>query len=138
MNELEIFIDGASKGNPGPSGIGVIISKNGKVIRQISRFIGHATNNIAEYSALIFCLQESLLLKAEILDIKSDSELLCRQINGKYKVKNSNIIGLYEQARQLISGFKTVHIEHILREHNSAADSLATKAVKEAINKDKR
>jgi ribonuclease HI len=135
MNRLEIYIDGASKGNPGPSGIGIIIIKDGSVIREISRYIGPATNNIAEYSALICALQEGLLLKADALRIKSDSELLCRQLNRDYKVKSANIIGLYTQALRLLSGFKEVSIKHIPREQNSSADRLATQAVKDALKR---
>ncbi|HOW42930.1 MAG TPA: ribonuclease HI family protein [Candidatus Omnitrophota bacterium] len=131
MNKLDIYIDGASKGNPGPSGIGVIILKDGQSIRTISRYIGTATNNIAEYSALIAALEESLLLKAEQLTIKSDSELLCRQLNRQYKVKSEHIRGLFEQATRLISGFKHVSVCHIPREENAGADKLATRAVTE-------
>ena len=135
MNRLEIYIDGASKGNPGPSGIGIIIIKDGCVIREIGRYIGPATNNIAEYTALVCALQEGLALKADTLRIKSDSELLCRQLNKVYKVKSANIIGLYTQALNLLSGFKEVSIKHIPREENAFADKLATQAVKEALKR---
>jgi ribonuclease HI len=133
MNRLEIFIDGASKGNPGPSGVGIVIVKDGQVVKEIGRFIGEATNNTAEYTALIFALQEGLLLKAEALHIKSDSELLCRQLNKQYKVKQPHILVLYSQAVNLLEGFKEVVIKHIPREENASADRLATKAVKEAL-----
>ncbi|HNQ51233.1 MAG: ribonuclease HI family protein [Candidatus Omnitrophica bacterium] len=135
MTTLDIYIDGASKGNPGPSGIGIIIMQDGSVIRQIARFIGPATNNIAEYTALVHGLQEGLLLKADTVRIKSDSELLCRQMNKAYKVRNANIIGLYSQAERLLSGFKEVSIDHIPREQNAHADRLATQAVKDALKR---
>jgi len=135
MTTLDIYIDGASKGNPGPSGIGIIIMQNGSVIRQIGRFIGPATNNVAEYTALIHGLQEGLLLKADTVRIKSDSELLCRQMNKAYKVRNANIIGLYAQAERLLSGFREVSIDHIPREQNAHADRLATQAVKDALKR---
>jgi ribonuclease HI len=131
MNELEIYIDGACKGNPGPSGIGVVVLGNGKPVRNLYRFIGEATNNIAEYSALISALEEALLLGAKILSIKTDSELLCRQMNGVYKVRNANILGLHAQARRLMSGFSRVCIQHVPREQNKEADRLANRAVAE-------
>jgi ribonuclease HI len=135
MTKLDIYIDGASKGNPGPSGIGIIIIKDGRVIREIGRFIGSATNNIAEYTALVCALQEGLLLKADSLRIQSDSELLCRQLNKTYKVKSANIFSLYAQAVRLVSGFKEVSIHHIPREQNAHADKLASRAVKEALQR---
>lgn len=135
MTTIDIYIDGASKGNPGPSGIGIIIMQDGSVIRQIGRFIGPATNNVAEYTALVHGLQEGLLLKADTVRIKSDSELLCRQMNKAYKVRNANIIGLYSQAERLLSGFKEVSIVHIPREQNAHADKLATQAVKDALKR---
>jgi len=133
MKHLEIYIDGASKGNPGPAGVGVIICRGEEVIKNLSNFIGNTTNNIAEYSALICALEEALLLKADTLKINTDSELLYRQIKKLYKVKHPNLIGLYNQALHLISGFKEVQIHHIPREKNCGADKLATKAVKEAL-----
>lgn len=132
MKRIEIYIDGASKGNPGPSGIGVIVCKDGETIKNISSYIGNATNNIAEYTALIFGLQEGLKLKAKDITVNTDSELLCRQINRIYKVKSPNIAGLYNQALSLISAFRDVKITHIPRENNRGADKLATKAIKEA------
>lgn len=135
MKELEIYIDGASKGNPGLAGIGVIICQDGGVLKNISTFIGRATNNFAEYTALIYALQEALILKAESVKIYTDSQLLCRQIKKEYKVKNPNIIGLYNQALHLMSAFKLVLINHISRKDNPGADKLANKAIKEALKK---
>jgi len=135
MKEIEIYIDGASKGNPGPSGIGVVICQDGQTIRNISSFIGNATNNIAEYTALVYALQESLILKAESIKINTDSQLLYRQINRVYKIKNPNLLGLYNQAMRLFSAFKQVKIKHIYRQDNRGADRLANKAIKEALKK---
>jgi ribonuclease HI len=131
MLKLELFIDGACRGNPGPSGAGVVIRHNGKIIKEISRYIGSATNNIAEYTALIYGLQESLILKAESVKINTDSQLMYRQLIKVYKVKHPNIVGLYNQAVHLAGGFKEFSISHIPRELNSEADKLATKAIKE-------
>jgi ribonuclease HI len=135
MNKLGIYIDGASKGNPGPAGIGVVIVNDERVIKNISSYIGKATNNIAEYTALIYALEEALILKAKSLEVKSDSQLLCCQINGEYKVKHPNLLPLYERAKHLIKAFNEFSIKYIPREENIGADKLATKAVKEALKK---
>ena len=113
MRELEIYIDGASKGNPGPSGIGVVICRDGKSIKNISTYIGNTTNNVAEYTALIYGLQEALKLKAEFVKINTDSQLLHRQLNKTYRVKSDNILGLYNQVTQLLRNFKRVSIKNI-------------------------
>lgn len=135
MKEIEIYIDGASKGNPGPSGIGVVICQDNQTIKNISSYIGNTTNNVAEYTALIYGLQEGLILNAERVKINTDSQLLYRQINKVYKTKNPNILGLYNQAVHLMSAFKEVSIKHIPRENNRGADKLATQAVKKALKK---
>ena len=132
MNKtLDIFIDGACSGNPGIAAIGVVISKKEKVIKNISQAIGHATNNVAEYAALIYGLQEALILKAEQVRIYTDSELLCNQIKGSYKIKNPNLKFLSLLVRHLLKGFKKAEIKQIPREENQGADKLAAKAIKE-------
>ncbi|MCX5710960.1 MAG: ribonuclease HI family protein [Candidatus Omnitrophica bacterium] len=133
MRAFEAFIDGASKGNPGPSGIGVVICRDGETIKNISNFIGNATNNVAEYSALICALQEASVLKAESLKVNTDSQLLHRQIKRLYKVRHPNIVTLFIQAQQLISGFKDFSIINIPREMNKGADKLATQAIKKEL-----
>ncbi len=137
MKQLEIFIDGASKGNPGHSGIGVVICSEGRTVKNISTYIGETTNNVAEYTALIYALEEALMLKAEGIKINSDSQLLCRQLSKEYKVKNENIAVLYNRAVRLLGGFKHVLINNIPREENKGADKLADQAVKEALKKKK-
>jgi ribonuclease HI len=138
MKSLEIFIDGASKGNPGHSGIGVVINSGQETIKNLSVYIGQATNNVAEYTALIYALEEALLLRAESIRINSDSQLLCRQLNKEYKVKHENIAPLYNRAVHLLGGFKHVLINNIPREENKGADKLANQAVKEALKKAKK
>jgi len=133
MGQFKFYIDGASKGNPGPSGIGVVICREGSTIKNIASFIGKTTNNIAEYTALIYALQEGLILKAENIEINTDSQLLYRQIKKIYKIKNANILGLYNQALRLMAAFKQVSIKYIPRKDNRGADKLANKAVKEAV-----
>lgn len=137
MKEIEIYIDGASKGNPGLSGIGVVVCQKSQTIKNISLFIGQATNNIAEYTALIYGLQEALILKAERVKVNTDSQLLYRQIKKIYKIKNPGILALYQQAQHLISGFKEVEFKNIPREENRGADRLSNLAVKQAMKEHK-
>ncbi len=127
---LDIHIDGSSIGNPGDSGIGVIFSCEDVTIKNISKYIGRQTNNFAEYTALVIALQEALIMKAESIRIFSDSELLCKQIKGEYKVKSENIKDLFQQAKNLLRGFKDHNITHIPREQNRGADKLARLAIK--------
>ncbi|MFH1201969.1 MAG: ribonuclease HI family protein [Candidatus Omnitrophota bacterium] len=128
--KIDVFIDGASVGNPGPAGVGVIVCEDGQVLKNLSKFIGETTNNVAEYMALIFALQEALIMRIDYLVVNTDSQLLANQISGDYKVKNSNLKLLYEQARHLISGFKDFKIRYIPRTENKGADKLATLAIK--------
>ena len=126
---IEIFIDGASRGNPGLSGIGVVFFENKKIVKELYKFIGETTNNIAEYTALIYALQEALINRYEQITVKSDSELLVKQVNGDYKVKNKGIKPYYEQYLHLLRGFKGIIVVHIPRKENSSADKLANKAI---------
>ncbi len=128
--ELEIYIDGACSGNPGEAAIGVLVQENSKRIKEISKTIGQGTNNIAEYSAFIAALKEAALLKADKIRIYTDSELLFKQSTGQYKIKNENLKLLFEEAKGLAEKFKAVEIKQIPREQNSAADQLASKALK--------
>jgi len=135
MNHLEIYIDGASQGNPGHSGVGVVIYREGLRIKNISNYIGVATNNVAEYTALIYALEEALLLKAKSLKIHTDSQLLARQLNNLYKVKHAGLINLYNRVVHLLTGFEKALIVHIPREENGLADKLATDAINSTLSK---
>jgi ribonuclease HI len=128
--ELEIYIDGASRGNPGPAGIGVILNQNGQVVKNLSVYLGIQTNNVAEYMALIFGLQEAIILRANTVRVYTDSQLLCRQVNREYKIKSPNLIGLYNQTRHLLSAFDSAEVKYISRDKNRGADKLANKAIK--------
>jgi ribonuclease HI len=131
---LQINIDGASKGNPGEAGIGVVIKDgSGFLIEEISRYIGRATNNMAEYTALIFALKRAEELKAEAICVYTDSQLVARQVEGSYQVKNHFLRLLYEQVKLLGANFKSFQINFICREENKRADELATKAVKQQL-----
>ncbi len=127
---VDIYIDGSSIGNPGEAAIGIIFQEGDQTLKNISRCIGKETNNVAEYTALVFALQEALLMKLKKIRVFSDSELLCRQIKGEYRVKNERIKTLFSQAVNLIQGFESFCIQQIPREKNRGADKLARLAVK--------
>jgi len=131
---IEIFIDGASRGNPGPSGIGIAFYVDGKNVKKIFKFIGNTTNNVAEYTALIYALQQALIDRYESIIIRSDSELLTRQLRGEYRVKNENLRPYYEQFLHLSCGFTKVEVISIDRKDNSVADKLANKAIDSRID----
>lgn len=130
---LIIHSDGASWGNPGPAAIGVVIEdEQGMAVAKISKAIGRTTNNRAEYLALIAGLEEAARLGGETLDIKLDSQLIVRQLQGSYRSKE--LRPLHEQTRQLLRKFKSYSIEHIPREKNRAADALSHRALRKAGN----
>ena len=126
----EIFIDGASRGNPGPSGIGVVLKDGAGPGRQLSRYLGEATNNVAEYLALVYALQLALKEGYGTVAVFTDSELLARQITGRYKVRDAHLRLLHDLAVELAHGFARFTIQHIPRSRNTQADRLAGDAVR--------
>ncbi|MCK5578898.1 MAG: ribonuclease HI family protein [Planctomycetes bacterium] len=134
---FEIHIDGASRGNPGPSGIGILIkdADDGTIWVQRGEFIGEVTNNVAEYTALIRALKiitgPPLNLKPETvhLTIKADSELVINQMVGNYRIKSENLVSLAIKARKAMKKFKSVELKLINRKYNKEADKLANKAM---------
>ena len=123
-------IDGGARGNPGPAGYGVIIrDAAGKTLAELSEFLGHRTNNYAEYSALLAALEYAHQHGHSAIKVVSDSELLVRQMNGQYKVKSPDLRPMYERARALAHQFKWFAIEHARREQNREADRLANAAM---------
>ena len=133
MKRATIAVDGASKGNPGPAGIGVVISdESGKALKELSEYIGEATNNFAEYTALIRGLSEALEMGFSHAAVNTDSELLARQLRGEYRVKSENIAPLFASALDLMGKFKTVAINQVSRNKNKQADKLAGKAISSA------
>jgi ribonuclease HI len=126
---LVINSDGAARGNPGPAGIGGIIQDaEGNIIKEFSEFIGKATNNVAEYKALIKALQLVNELKATIVHANLDSELVVKQINGEYKIKNEGLKPLFWEVKSLLSKIK-YQIKYVPREQNKRADKLANEAI---------
>ncbi len=136
MKKITIYIDGGSRGNPGPSALGVLfLSEKGETLKEYSQFLGEKTNNEAEYEALIFALQKAKVLfgkkeaKNLSLEIKSDSQLLVEQMSGQYKIKNPNIQKLFLLAWNLKIDFNQVIFLHIDRERNKEADGLVNEAL---------
>src|SRR5688572_11271489 len=131
MNDvLTLQFDGGSRGNPGPAGIGIVISSSdGVALVTLSRFIGKATNNVAEYRALITAMEEALKLGAKKIIIRGDSELVIKQMKGEYRVKHPDMKPLYEEAQELLAQFDQAKIEHNLRGKNVLADKLANLAM---------
>jgi formyltetrahydrofolate-dependent phosphoribosylglycinamide formyltransferase len=128
--EVIVFTDGGSRGNPGPAAAAFTLTDiHNKLIVARAFFLGKATNNVAEYTALIKALEEAAGLGARRVAIRSDSELMVRQVKGEYKVKNQGLSELYAQAMQLLAGFASWRIEHIYREKNVKADELVNRAI---------
>ena len=127
---VTIYTDGAARGNPGPAAIAAVIKdEQGKLITTISRHIGTTTNNQAEYRAIIAALEKVVTLGAGKVILNSDSELVVRQVNGQYRVKNASLKPLHQKVKQLISLLEGFTINHIPRQQNTEADKLANKAL---------
>jgi len=130
---LFLYVDGAASGNPGPAGASAIVKdEDGTTLLEKARAFGPATNNVAEYQGLLLGLELAAQLKPNILTIRSDSELLVRQVAGQYKVRAPHLKPLLREARRLLAPFATVEIEHIPRTRNTEADKLARKALEKA------
>lgn len=128
--EIVLYIDGAARGNPGKAGIGIVLKdKRDKVVEEVGQYIGETTNNVAEYRALLEGLKRVLARGAKVVEIFSDSELLVRQINGRYRVKSQSLLPIYMEAMKLLNGLTHWKIAHVPREHNSRADTLANMAI---------
>jgi ribonuclease HI/probable phosphoglycerate mutase len=127
-----LFSDGACRGNPGEGGAGAVITDAaGDALWEGKEYLGHCTNNIAEYKALILGLKGALKGGYKRLDVYMDSELLAKQINGAYKVKNEKLKVLMQEVRSLLSCFDSVQVKHVPRCHNAVADKLANRAIDE-------
>ena len=128
--------DGGARGNPGPAGYGVVIKdESGRKVAALSDYLGHQTNNFAEYQGLIAALEYALHHGPKALKVISDSELLVRQIKGIYKVKNPTLQDLHARAKELIAQLEWFSIGHALREHNQEADRLANEAMDKGMGR---
>ena len=127
---LSAYTDGGARGNPGPAGYGVLIKdESGRKVAALSDYLGHQTNNFAEYQGLIAALEYAFQHGPKALKVISDSELLVKQIKGIYKVKNPTLRDLHARAKELIAQLEWFSIGHALREHNQEADRLANEAM---------
>ncbi len=134
---MDVFIDGASQGNPGPSGIGVVFQQDGvaRPVVMLHKYIGETTNNVAEYTALIYALQEALIRGYKSLRVHTDSELVAKQLSGEYRVREASLQPYYDQFLHLQQGFASLEIVAIPREQNRAADRLANEAIEARIDR---
>ena len=133
-SKTRLWIDGGSRGNPGPSAIGVVLEdEKGSLLDTVSRVIGVATNNVAEYRALLTGLEMAQAVGARDIEVLSDSELLVKQMRGEYRVKNEGLKPLHEEAERRVRGFARFSIRHVNREQNAHADSLVNRALDEAL-----
>jgi ribonuclease HI len=131
--------DGGARGNPGPAGYGVVIQDEaGRKVAALSEYLGHQTNNFAEYQGMIAALEYAIKHGPKALKLISDSELLVRQIKGIYKVKNAVLQDLHARAKQLIAQLDWFSIGHALREHNHEADRLANEAMDKGMGRGTR
>jgi ribonuclease HI len=127
---LVLEFDGGSRGNPGPAGIGVVVrAADGTPLVTLGRYIGKATNNVAEYTALITAMEEAKKLGATKVQIHGDSELVVRQMTGVYRVKHPDLIPLFRRAKELFDSFEAAAIGHNYREKNELADTLGNLAM---------
>ncbi len=128
---LRVEVDGGSRGNPGLAGAGVVIrdASDSQVLQEFGVYLGKATNNVAEYRGLLAGLERAAELGAGEVEVVSDSELLVRQMNGEYRVRNSGLAPLHAQALRLAGRFGKCSFRHVRREHNAAADRLANRAM---------
>lgn len=130
-----IYTDGGARGNPGPAAAGVVIlADDGSIAEEISEFLGVATNNVAEYRALVLALRRALDMGYRRADICVDSELVVRQLNGAYRVKDAKIIPLHAQVRSLLRRFDEANVTHVRREQNKHADKLVNAALDAAFD----
>ncbi len=133
MKKYILYTDGAARGNPGPAGAGAYLcTEEGEVVAEIAEYLGETTNNVAEYQGLIVGLKKLIEMGAqevESLEIRADSELMVRQIQGKYRVKHPNLKPLFAEAIGLLKKIGKYSIKHIPREENSEADRLSNLAI---------
>jgi len=129
-----LYTDGGSRGNPGPSAIGIVIYKNDKVVFTFSHYIGKTTNNIAEYKALLAGIKLSKELGITEINIFMDSELIVKQIKGEYRVKDIKLYEIYSEVKNELDNIRYT-ITHITREYNHVADSLVNKELNANIKK---
>ncbi|HCF57353.1 MAG TPA: RNase H [Myxococcales bacterium] len=131
---LRLFSDGAARGNPGPAGAGAVLTTtDGTVVARLGKYLGTQTNNYAEYMGLLLGLEEALKLGANEIEVVADSELMVRQLNGLYKVKNAGLKPLFQRAQGLLGLFRRSTVRHVPREQNKLADEMSNRAIDERM-----
>lgn len=136
---IRMYSDGGSRGNPGPAASGAVLKPvidgvEGEIVATASKFLGIATNNQAEYIAIIIGLQKALELGATVVELYMDSELACKQLKGEYKVKNPDIAKRFSEVKQLLFKFDRYKIQHVRREKNTEADAVVNRVLDEAAS----
>jgi len=127
--QVTVNVDGGSRGNPGPAAIAAVIRADGQVVDEVGESIGHATNNVAEYRALLLGIERAVAIGATEVELIGDSELIVRQVEGRYKVKDATLKGLHRQVRSALSSFDSWSIRHVRREQNADADRLVNEVL---------
>ena len=137
MNEAArhtLYADGAARGNPGPAGSGAaLVAPDGEVVAEVMRYLGRATNNVAEYTALIIGLEEAQRRGLDALDVRMDSLLVVQQVRGAWKVRHPGLAPLAARAIALLRSFRSIDVRHIPREQNGLADELSNRAIDERV-----
>jgi ribonuclease HI len=135
VRRVRVFTDGAARGNPGPAGAGaVILDGDGRVLARLGRFLGKQTNNVAEYQGLLLGLRRARQMGAREIEVRADSQLLIRQLQGKYAVKNEVLKRLHEEALALLRSFDRYDLIHVPREQNALADEMSNRAIDEQLS----
>ena len=131
---LRLYSDGAARGNPGPAGAGaVLVEPSGQVVDRLGKFLGHQTNNYAEYQGLLLGLKRARELGVREVEVFADSELMIRQLGGRYQVRSPSLRPLYDEAVKLLNDFSRVKLVHVPREMNQAADEMSNRAIDERL-----
>ena len=134
IQRMRVYSDGAARGNPGPAGAGaVLVEPTGQVVDRIGKYLGTQTNNFAEYMGLLLGLRRARDLGAHEVEVYADSELMIRQLSGRYQVKSPTLRPLYEEVLEILNGFSRVKLVHVPREMNSAADEMSNRAIDERL-----
>ncbi len=134
ISRVRLYSDGAARGNPGLAGAGaVLVEPSGQVVDRIGKFLGTQTNNFAEYMGLLLGLRRAKELGVREVEVFADSELMIRQLGGRYQVKSPSLRPLYEEALKLLNNFERVKLVHVPREMNRAADEMSNQAIDERL-----
>jgi ribonuclease HI len=134
VSRFTVNVDGGARGNPGPAAIGVVMRDGNEVVEEVGETIGEATNNVAEYRALLRGIELAAARGATDLELVGDSELVVRQVEGRYKVKNAGMKQLHEEVKRALRGFDSWSIRHVRRAENADADRLVNQALDGALD----